>query len=168
MIRILYFGYFLWRIHSAWSYSNEIVKELNDHFSVEEPQLRTLSSLLRRMKEVAHGRLDPEKSFDVCIVSSFLCENLGESSDTRVHQRGPTRDQAGIGPTFIRRQLLYFLFGFLGDILLSEKQAVTILMNLEGARNYRSLSNDPEAIWAAMPIRYRFDKSLGKIYLLVG
>uniref|UniRef100_A0A914C0N1 Zinc metalloproteinase n=1 Tax=Acrobeloides nanus TaxID=290746 RepID=A0A914C0N1_9BILA len=51
---------------------------------------------------------------------------------------------------------------FEGDIFLSEKQALSILMRLEGARNYRSLSSDPDAIWTQLPIKYRFHESLGK------
>jgi hypothetical protein len=50
------------------AYSNEAVKELNKHFSLQESQIRTLGALLKRMKDLTRGKFDTEKAFDVCLL----------------------------------------------------------------------------------------------------
>ncbi|TKR59658.1 hypothetical protein L596_029297 [Steinernema carpocapsae] len=126
--------------------AQEVENELNAHFSVDEEQIHEVSDILLRMKSLAHSQAYGDRVF---------------SRDSEVDSKKAVSISAAQPKT--TPKLAPYLFE--GDIFLSRKQAGTLLDHLSGkagkGRTARSLSSDPEAIWAQLPIKYRFHDSLG-------
>ncbi|CAI4222222.1 unnamed protein product [Auanema sp. JU1783] len=130
--------------------ANEDAKtEFKSFFKVQDGQLDSVSSLLLRMKKLAHRRVYGNRVFGNDAVEDSKKEvTISESQPAVVKEVSP--------------------YLFEGDIFLSKKQAVGILQTIshierrkrKDGRDRRSFVAEEEEKWLELPIKYKFHESL--------
>uniref|UniRef100_A0A0N4ZMC0 Zinc metalloproteinase n=1 Tax=Parastrongyloides trichosuri TaxID=131310 RepID=A0A0N4ZMC0_PARTI len=120
--------------------TSNVIKELKEHFTIGSSNINQMSETLEKIHELMHKKIYGNRMFS--------------KDATRDKQKAIVISAA---QPKTKPELSQFLFE--GDIFLSPNQAKQLLDNLN-SRQARSLTNDEDAFWKEMPIKYRFHESL--------
>ncbi|GMT01189.1 hypothetical protein PENTCL1PPCAC_23363 [Pristionchus entomophagus] len=119
--------------------------EINSHFAINQNELDAISTLLLKIKEKSFKKAFGDRSFGNDAVEDSM-------KPVAISGNQPEVDKA----------MIPFLYE--GDILLNQKQAETILLNIgedtKRIRRKRNFVSDTLAKWSQLPIKYRLHESL--------